>query len=96
MVRKVRLIEESALKKSIQKLNGRESFINVSNAEWYSLLKEEIRHSLSSEAILATRKELLEVLENNQHTHPKAAAILGYFDAARTMYEYAHHQFKEK
>jgi len=42
------------------------------------------------------RNDLLDVLENNKRTNKqKAAAILGYFEAASAMYEYANNQFKE-
>ncbi len=96
MIRKVRLIEETALKQDIKKLRDRfGNLINVTNTEWYSLFKEEIRHSIAVDGVLANRKDILDVLENNKRTNQKAAAILGYFEAARTMYEYAHNQFKE-
>ena len=97
MVRKVRKIEKNEFKQEIQKLRSRfGNLINVTNAEWYSLFKDEIRNSIAIEGVFANRQDLLDVLENNKRTSKqKAAAILGYFEAASAMYEYANHQFKE-
>ncbi len=97
MVRKVRKINISGFKREIEQLRLRfENLINVSNAEWYSLLKEEIRNSIAIEGVFANRQELLDVLEHNKRTNKqKAAAILGYYEAASAMYEYANNQFKE-
>lgn len=97
MVRKVRKIEESGFKEEIQRLRSRfANFINVSNAEWYSLFKDEIRNSIAIEGVFADRQDLMDVLEHNKRTNKeKAAAILGYFEAASAMYEYANNQFQE-
>ncbi len=97
MVRKVRLIEDISLKQDIQGLHNRfGNLINVTNAEWYSLFKDEIRNSIAIEGVFANRQELLDVLEHNKRTNKqKAAAILGYYEAASAMYEYANNQFKE-
>jgi len=73
------------------------NFIAVSNKEWYSLFKDEIRNSIAIEGVFANRNDLLNVLEKNKRTHgAKTASILGYFEAASTIYEYAHNQYKEK
>lgn len=97
MVRKVRLNKEENYKKDVQHLRDRfGNLINVTNAEWYSLFKEEIRNSIAIEGVFANRQELLDVLEHNKRTNKqKAAAILGYYEAASAMYEYANNQFKE-
>lgn len=97
MVRKVRKIEKSEFKKEIQGLRSKfGNLIDVTNAEWYSLFKDEIRNSIAIEGVFANRQDLLDVLENNKRTDKqKAAAILGYFEAASAMYEYANNQFKE-
>ena len=97
MVRKVRLVQDINFKQEVQKLRKRfDNFINVSNAEWYSLFKDEIRNSIAIEGVFANRQDLLDVLEHNKRTNKqKAAAILGYYEAARAMYEYANNQFKE-
>lgn len=97
MVRKVRKTEKSEFKEEIQKLCLRfGNLINVTNAEWYSLFKDEIRNSIAIEGVFANRQDLLDVLENNKRANKqKAAAILGYFEAASAMYEYANNQFKE-
>ena len=97
MVRKVRLNDVKAIKQEIQKLFSRfDNLINVTNAEWYSLFKDEIRNSIAIEGVFANRQELLDVLEHNKRTDKqKAAAILGYFEAASAMYEYANNQRKE-
>jgi len=97
MVRKVRIIKENDLKVEVKKLRTRfDNFINVSNAEWYSLFKEEIRNSIAIEGVFTNRQELMDVLEHNKRTNKqKAAAILGYYEAASAMYEYANNQFKE-
>ena len=86
------------LQKAIQKLiNKNIDFIKVSNTEWYSLFKDEIRNSIAIEGVFANRSELLDVLEKNKRTNKqKTAAILGYFESASAMYEYAYNQFKEK
>ncbi|MCF7877084.1 MAG: Fic family protein [Candidatus Omnitrophica bacterium] len=71
--------------------------ITVSNGEWYSLLKDEIRNSIAIEGVFANRNELLDVLEKNKKTDKqKTASILGYFESASSVYEYANNQFKEK
>lgn len=97
MVRKVRLSQIDLLKKEIRKLRSRfGNLINVSNAEWYSLFKDEIRNSIAIEGVFANRQDLLDVLEGNKRTDKqKAAAILGYYEAASAMYEYANNQLKE-
>lgn len=97
MVRKVRKIVKNEFKAEIHKLRSRfGNLINVTNAEWYSLFKDEIRNSIAIEGVFANRQELMDVLENNKRTDKqKAAAILGYFEAASVMYEYANNQLKE-
>jgi len=97
MVRKVRIIKENDLKVEVKKLRTRfDNFISVSNAEWYSLFKEEIRNSIAIEGVFTNRQELMDVLEHHKRTNKqKAAAILGYYEAASAMYEYANNQFKE-
>jgi len=86
------------LKKEIDKLRkSKVDFINVSNTEWYSLFKDEIRNSIAIEGVFANRNDLLDVLEKNKRTDKeKTASILGYFESASSMYEYAHNQYKEK
>ncbi|MFH1665212.1 MAG: Fic family protein [Candidatus Omnitrophota bacterium] len=85
-------------KKEIDKLRkARTDLINVSNAEWYSLFKDEIRNSIAIEGVFADRNDLLNVLDKNKRTdRQKTASILGYFESASSMYEYAHNQYKEK
>jgi Fic family protein len=97
MVRKIRSTEISSLKQKTEKLRSRfGNFINVTNSEWYSLFKDEIRNSIAIEGVFANRQELMEVLDKNKRTDKqKAASILGYFEAASAMYEYANNQFKE-
>ncbi len=86
------------VKKDINDLRKKNvNFINVSNTEWYSLFKNEIRNSIAIEGVFANRNDLLNVLEKNKRTDKeKTASILGYFDSASSMYEYAHNQYKEK
>ncbi|MFQ5640863.1 MAG: Fic family protein [bacterium] len=68
----------------------------VSNREWYSLFKDEIRNSIAIEGIFANRNDLLNVLEHKGRTSTeKTAAILGYFEAASSLYEYANNLYKE-
>lgn len=72
------------------------NLIGVSNKEWYSLFKDEIRNSIAIEGVFANRNDLLDVLERNKRADKqKTAAILGYFESATAMYEYAKNQFKE-
>lgn len=71
-------------------------FIAVANSEWYSLFRDEIRNSIAIEGIFANRNELLDVLERNKKTSDeKTAAILGYFESASFVYEYANNLYKE-
>ena len=71
-------------------------FIAVANSEWYSLFKDEIRNSIAIEGIFTNRNELLDVLEHNKRTDTqKTAAILGYFESASSVYEYANNLLKE-
>ena len=67
------------LRKEIQDLRSHNiNFIAVSNSEWYSLFRDEIRNSIAIEGVFANRKDLLDVLEKNKRTDKqKAAAILG-------------------
>jgi Fic family protein len=97
MVRKVRLNKDADLRQNIGDLRDRfGNLINVTNAEWYSLFKDEIRNSIAIEGVFANRQELLDVLEHNKRTNKqKASAILGYYEAASAMYEYANNQYKE-
>jgi len=97
MVRKVRKYDLNLFRQEAENLRTRfGNFINVSNAEWYSLFKDEIRNSIAIEGVFTNRQDLIEVLEGNKRTDKqKAAAILGYYEAASTMYEYANNQFKE-
>ncbi|NOZ62862.1 MAG: helix-turn-helix domain-containing protein [Calditrichaeota bacterium] len=85
------------LKKEFEQLRKENiHFIAVSNSEWYSLFKDEIRNSIAIEGIFANRNELLDVLERNKRTDTqKTAAILGYFESASSVYEYANNLFKE-
>lgn len=86
------------IRDDIEKLRRQNAdFITVSNSEWYSLFKDEIRNSIAIEGVFTNRKELLDVLEKNKRTNKeKTAAILGYYESASAMYEYAHNQYKEE
>ncbi|MBW2368529.1 MAG: Fic family protein [Deltaproteobacteria bacterium] len=85
------------VKELTQLRNTRTSLIHVSNTEWYSLFKDEIRNSIAIEGIFTNRTDLIDVLERNKRANKqKAAAILGYFESASTMYDYAVNQHKEK
>ncbi|MBF0253062.1 MAG: Fic family protein [Candidatus Omnitrophica bacterium] len=86
------------IRKQIENLRKKKKdFINVSNAEWYSLFRNEIRNSIAIEGVFANRNDLLDVLERNKKTDKeKTASIMGYFESASSMYEYAHNQYKEK
>ncbi|MBF0478573.1 MAG: Fic family protein [Candidatus Omnitrophica bacterium] len=90
-------MDEKSLKKAIAALrSGDGRLVTVQNAEWYSLFREEIRNSIAMEGVFANRQELIDVLEHNSRTNKeKAAAILGYFEAASTIYEYAYNQWLE-
>ena len=86
------------LKKELEQLRSKKgSLTQVSNAEWYSLFKDEIRNSIAIEGVFTNRTDLIDVLEHNKRTDKhKASAILGYFESASAMYEYAANQYKEK
>ncbi|MCX5681959.1 MAG: Fic family protein, partial [Candidatus Omnitrophica bacterium] len=90
-------MDEKNLKKAIAALRSDEGrLVTVQNAEWYSLFREEIRNSIAIEGVFANRQELIDVLEHNSRTNKeKAAAILGYFEAASAMYDYAYNQWQE-
>lgn len=85
------------LKKEFDRLRKENiPLIAVANSEWYSLFKDEIRNSIAIEGIFTNRNELLDVLEHNKRTDTqKTAAILGYFESASSVYEYANNLFKE-
>jgi len=69
-------------------------FISVNNSEWYSLFRDEIRNSIAIEGVFANRNELINVLEMGKRSpNQKSAAILGYYEAASTLYEYAGNQY---
>ncbi len=91
-------IKINIVKKEIKQLKETKvNLIHVSNSEWYSLFKDEIRNSIAIEGVFANKTELSDVLENNKRTDKqKASSILGYFESASTMYEYASTQYKEK
>lgn len=91
-------MNSQGLKAAFEKLRKEtDQFIAVSNSEWYTLFKEEIRNSIAIEGIFANRKELVDVLERNQRTSSeKMAAILGYYESASTLYEYANNLYKER
>ncbi|MFC1510662.1 Fic family protein [Candidatus Omnitrophota bacterium] len=91
-------MNEKQIKRQVEVIRlSQERLITVANAEWYSLFKDEIRNSIAIEGVFANKQELAEVLEHNKKTDKqKAAAILGYYDAATSMYEYANNQWKEK
>ncbi len=82
-------------KKIIKEIRDKDiPFISVSNSEWYSLFKNEIRNSIAIEGVFSNRSDLLSVLEEGRKTtNQKTAAILGYFEAASTVYEYANVQY---
>lgn len=90
-------IKLDSIKRDIKQLReARGHLVHVSNNEWYSLFKDEIRNSIAIEGVFANRQELIDVLEHNKRTDKhKAASILGYFESASAMYEYASNQFKE-
>ncbi len=91
-------MKSQSIKKELEQLRAKKgSLTQVSNAEWYSLFKDEIRNSIAIEGVFTNRTELIDVLEHNKRTDKhKAAAILGYFESASAMYEYAANQYKEK
>ena len=100
MVRKGKKMKKNEIvriRQAIQKLRKQDiGIITVSNSEWYSLFKDEIRNSIAIEGVFANRNELLDVLERNKRANKqKAASILGYFESASSIYEYANNQFQE-
>ena len=90
-------MNENELKKTVAALRSDERrVVTVQNTEWYSLFREEIRNSIAIEGVFANRQELIDVLEHNKRTDKeKTAAILGYFEAASTIYDYAYNQWQE-
>jgi Fic family protein len=86
-----------SIRRDIKRLREtRGHLVLVSNKEWYSLFKDEIRNSIAIEGVFANRQELIDVLERNKRADKqKAASILGYFESASAMYEYATNQYKE-
>lgn len=69
--------------------------ISVSNKEWYSLFLDEIRNSIAIEGIFADRNDLLSVIEKSNKSYTqKTDAILGYFETASSVYEYARNLYK--
>jgi len=90
-------MDTTDIKKEIAQLSKtRGRLIQVSNVEWYSLFKDEIRNSIAIEGVFANRNDLIDVLEKNKRTDKqKTAAILGYFESASAIYEYAANQYME-
>lgn len=90
-------MDTTDIKREITQLRKRRgNLIQVSNVEWYSLFKDEIRNSIAIEGVFTNRNDLIEVLEKNKRTDKqKSAAILGYFESAAAIYEYAANQYKE-
>lgn len=91
------MFDTPSFKSAFKKIRQEKSnFITVTNREWYALLKDEIRNSIAIEGIFANRKELLDVLERNKRTdNEKMAAILGYYESASALYDYANNLYKE-
>ena len=87
----MRKMDGKELKQEFQYLKENNiHLIAVSNSEWYTLFKDEIRNSIAIEGIFTNRNELLDVLEKNKSTNnQKSSAILGYFESASSVYEYA-------
>lgn len=85
------------LRKEFQSLRKNNiHLIAVSNSEWYTLFKDEIRNSIAIEGIFANRNELLDVLEKNKkNSDQKTSAILGYFESASSVYEYANNLYEQ-
>jgi len=85
------------LRKDISKLRKQNiNLIAVSNNEWFTLFRDEIRNSIAIEGIFTNRNDLIHVLQHNKKTtDQKSAAILGYFEAASSVYEYANNLYKE-
>jgi len=85
------------LKKDISKLRKKNvNLIAISNSEWLSLFRDEIRNSIAIEGIFTNRNDLIQVLQHNKKTtDQKSAAILGYFEAASSVYDYANNLYKE-
>lgn len=72
-------------------------FITITNKEWYSLFLDEIRNSIAIEGIFSNRNDLLNVINKTQKTNTqKTSAILGYFDTASSVYEYAKNLLKNE
>lgn len=90
-------MDQTQLKKEFLSLRKNDiRLIAVSNSEWYTLFKDEIRNSIAIEGIFANRSELLDVLDNNKKTNDqKTSAILGYFESASSVYEYANNLFEQ-
>ncbi|MBN1282316.1 MAG: Fic family protein [Proteobacteria bacterium] len=90
-------MDTTNIKKEITELRKRQGrLVQVSNVEWYSLFKDEIRNSIAIEGVFTNRNDLIEVLDQNKRTDKqKAAAILGYFESASATYEYAVSQYME-
>ncbi|MEO8232353.1 MAG: hypothetical protein ABI638_08715, partial [Ignavibacteriota bacterium] len=60
---------ESKLLTQFKKLRKKNiQLIAVSNNEWYSLFRDEIRNSIAIEGIFSNRNDLLDVLEKNKKT----------------------------
>ena len=91
-------MDNMRLEKEFQSLRKKDILhIAVSNSEWYTLFKDEIRNSIAIEGIFANRNDLLDVLDKNKRTSDqKTSAILGYFESASSVYEYANNLYDQK
>jgi len=90
-------MDSNGLKQEFQNLKRNDiRLIAVSNSEWYTLFKDEIRNSIAIEGIFTNRNELIDVLEKNKKTSDqKTSAILGYFESASSVYEYANNLYEQ-
>lgn len=64
----------------------------VQNVEWIYLMQEETRNSIMIEWYFANKKELKEVIQDKKDSK-NSDAILGYFDAATTLYKFWYQKY---
>jgi fido (protein-threonine AMPylation protein) len=82
-------------RKSLLKKIGGLPKPTIQNKEWLYLLEEETRNSIMIEGYFADKKEIKAVISDKKYSE-NSEAILGYFDAASLVYEFAYQKYREK
>ena len=67
--------------------------IDIENKEWFYLISDDTRNSLSIEGIITSKEEMKAILKGN---YTKENEIINYYDTAKHFYGYALELYKDK